>query len=314
MGSTTSILRLRRLWPMAVVASLALVLAACAPEEDPDDPDEPVDEETVGEVQLGYVDWAENVANTYLWAEILEEEGYDVETTQADAGVIFADVADDGVDAFLDVWLPTTHEGYWDEFADEVVDLGIWYEGEATLELAVPQYVADDLGVTSIPDLSGQGEEFGGQIIGIDTGAGLFQITEEDVIPGYGLEDEGWEQVAGSEGAMLAELDTAIEAEEPIVVTLWTPHHAYSAWELVKLEDPEGFYGEGEDLHGVASQAFADEQPEVVEWLENFSVTEDELADLLLRFDEAGDTEDAWREAARDWIEDNRDTVDEWLT
>ena len=38
---------------------------------------------------------------------------------------------------------------------------------------------------------------------------------------------------------MLTELDSAIAAEEPIVVTLWQPHWAYAKYELKNLADPE---------------------------------------------------------------------------
>ena len=43
---------------------------------------------------------------------------------------------------------------------------------------------------------------------------------------------EGWELLESSTAGMLASLDAAIRNEEPIVVTGWTPHWKFSAYDL----------------------------------------------------------------------------------
>ena len=48
---------------------------------------------------------------------------------------------------------------------------------------------------------------------------------------------------------MLAELKRAYAKKEPIVVTLWSPHWAYSDYELKKLKDPKGAWGKGDGVH-----------------------------------------------------------------
>ena len=45
---------------------------------------------------------------------------------------------------------------------------------------------------------------------------------------------------------MITELENAIDAEEDIVVTLWTPFWAMPAYDMKALEDPEGAFGEPE--------------------------------------------------------------------
>src|SRR5699024_4955285 len=67
---------------------------------------------------------------------------------------------------------------------------------------------------------------------------------------------------SSSDTAMLAELDSAIEAEKPIVVTLWHPHWAYSRYDLKDLEDPKNAMGETEELHIAAREGFSDDYPE----------------------------------------------------
>ena len=62
------------------------------------------------------------------------------------------------------------------------------------------------------------------------------------VIEDYELTD--WTLVEGSNAAMVASLKKAYEKEEPIIVTGWTPHWIYAAFDLKILEDPKGSYGE----------------------------------------------------------------------
>lgn len=291
---------------LIAVLALALLATAC-PEQPADEPagedgDTPAAEG--GEIHIGWIAWDENIANTFLWKEILEQEGYTVTETQLDVAPVYAGVADGNIDVFLDAWLPLTHEDYWNRFGDQIEDLGIWYE-PALLTIAVPDYVE----VTSLEELAEQGETFDNQIVGIEPGAGLTRITREEVMPGYGLED--WELVESSTPAMLAELERAIEGEEPIVVTLWRPHWAYAEFDIRDLEDPQGLLGEAEQIHALARDGFSEEFPEVAEWLENFEMDDQELGTLSALVNEMGEGNE--QEAARQWIADNQDVVDEWL-
>jgi glycine betaine/proline transport system substrate-binding protein len=299
--------RWRRLRLPAMMMALTLLLIACNGADDaaaPADDDETPAAAANGEIHLGWIPWDENIANTFLWKEILEQEGYEVTETQLDVAPVFDGVASGDLDLFLDVWLPETHADYWEEYSASVEDLGTWYEG-AALTIAVPDYVD----AQSIADLEGMGDELGEQIVGIEPGAGLTRITREEVMPAYGL--DGWNLVESSTPAMLAELETAIGNDEAVVVTLWRPHWAYAAFDIRDLEDPEGTLGEAEELHAIAREGFAEDFDEVAQWLERFEMTADGLAELSVLIQEHGDGNE--QDAAREWIDGNRDTVDSWL-
>jgi glycine betaine/proline transport system substrate-binding protein len=172
----------------------------------------------------------------------------------------------------------------------------------------VPDYVD----VRSIPELKGKSEMFNGQIIGIEAGAGEMRLSEDVVIPGYGLEE--YTLVEGSTSAMLAELDRAVSNEEPIVVTLWRPHWAYDAYPIRDLEDPEGYLGGAEEMHVVAHKGFSDEYPEVAEWLSNFELNDEQIGSLTSTvIQEYGTGQEA--EAVEAWLSDpaNQELVDGWL-
>jgi glycine betaine/proline transport system substrate-binding protein len=260
-----------------------------------------------GTIRIGWIPWDEDIAATYLWKRILEDEGYTVELTQLDVAPVFEGVASGDLDLFLDAWLPATHSDYWAEYSDRLESLSVWYDN-GLLTWAVPEY----LDVDSIADLVGRADEFDGRIVGIEPGAGLTRVSREDVIPGYGLDD--YELVEGSTPAMLAELDRATKDEAPIVVTLWRPHWAYSVFPIKDLADPEGLLGEAEEIHTVARAGFSDEFPEVTSWLQAFRMNDDQLAsleDLVINEYGAGQEE----AAVEEWLTDpaNRALVDGWL-
>src|SRR5699024_8715859 len=84
------------------------------------------------------------------------------------------------------------------------------------------------------------GEEMDFEITGIEPGAGVFKASEK-AVEEYDL--EGWEVQASSSGAMATALGEAIDNEEPIIVTGWSPHWKFAKYDLKYLEDPKGVFG-----------------------------------------------------------------------
>ncbi|MEU5119841.1 ABC transporter permease/substrate binding protein [Streptomyces asoensis] len=257
-------------------------------------------------ITIGYIPWDEGIASTYLWKELLEERGFDVTTTQYAAGPLYTGVATGQIDFQTDAWLPTTHGEYWKKYGDRLDDLGSWY-GPTSLELAVPSYVKD---VDSLADLRGHAAEFGGRITGIEPSAGMMGLLKDKVLERYGL-DGSYTVVDGSTPAMLAELKRAYAAKKPVVVTLWSPHWAYSDYDLKKLKDPQGAWGKGDGVHTVARRGFADDHPEVGEWLKDFRMTEAQLTGLEARIQRAG--KGGEQDAVRTWLKENPGLVEKWV-
>ncbi|MFI7292469.1 ABC transporter permease/substrate binding protein [Streptomyces sp. NPDC050121] len=258
------------------------------------------------EIKIGYIPWDEGIASTYLWKELLEERGFKVDTTQYAAGPLYTGVATGQIDFQTDAWLPTTHAEYWKKYGDRLDDLGSWY-GPTSLELSVPSYMKD---VNSLADLKAHASEFGGKITGIEPSAGMMGLLKDKVLGEYGL-DGAYTVVDGSTPAMLAELKRAYAAKKPIVVTLWSPHWAYSDYDLKKLDDPKGAWGKGDGVHTIARQGFADDNPEVGTWLKNFRMTEAQLTGLEARIQKAGKGKE--QDAVRTWLKENPTLVEKWV-
>jgi len=256
------------------------------------------------QIRIGYIPWDEGIASTYLWKEILQERGFDVQTTQYAAGPLYTGLATGRLDFQTDSWLPTTHAEYWKKYGDRLDDLGSWY-GPTSLELTVPSYVKD---VNSLADLKGRASEFGGRIVGIEPSAGMMGLLKDKVVTAYGL--DGYDVVDGSTPAMLAELKRAYARKQPIVVTLWSPHWAYSEYGLKKLADPKGAWGAGDRVHTLARSGFAKDQPEVARWLKDFRMSEAQLTSLEAQIQKSGKGKE--QEAVRVWLKANPGAVEKW--
>ncbi|MFI1017156.1 ABC transporter permease/substrate binding protein [Streptomyces sp. NPDC020965] len=254
-------------------------------------------------VTIGYIPWDEGIASTFLWKEVLERRGFTVETQQLEAGALYTGLAGGQIDFQTDAWLPVTHATYWKKYGNKLEDLGSWF-GPTSLELSVPSYVN---GIDSLDDLKGQSGKFKGRIIGIEPSAGMMGLLKDKVLKEYGLAGE-YEVVDGSTPGMLAELKRAYAKKEPIVTTLWSPHWAYSTYDLKKLADPKGSWGAGDGVHTVARKGFSSDHPEIGKWLKGFKMTEKQLTGLEAQIQQTGKGKE--QEAVRTWLEDNPGVAD----
>ncbi|QRX91376.1 ABC transporter permease/substrate binding protein [Streptomyces noursei] len=254
-------------------------------------------------ITLGYVNWDEGKATTYLWKEILEERGYKPKVQALEAGPLFAGQARGDIDVQTNAWLPVTHAEYWNKYKDKLEDLGTWYD-KTSLEIAVPSYVKD---VKTLDDLKGKGAEFGGRITGIEPGAGEMKILKDKVLKDYGLGGE-YQVQESSTASMLSELDRALHNKKPIAVTLWSPHWAYDKYQLTKLKDPKGSFGSGDGLHLIGRKGFSKDLPEVAKWMKNFHLDEKQLTSLENDIKSAGEGHE--QDGVRTWLKKNPGLVE----
>ncbi|MYQ77092.1 MULTISPECIES: ABC transporter permease/substrate binding protein [unclassified Streptomyces] len=256
-------------------------------------------------ISMGYIPWDEGIASTFLWKELLEQRGFEVDVKQYEAGALYTGMASGQIDFETDSWLPVTHASYWKKYKDRLEDMGSWY-GPTSLELAVPSYVKD---VKSLTDLKGKASQFKGRVVGIEPSAGEMGLLKDKILPGYGLDKE-YKVVDGSTPSMLAELKRAYAKKEPIVVPLWSPHWAYNQFELTKLKDPKNLWGKGDGIHTLTRKGFTGDNPEVAQWLKDFKMSEDQLTSLEAQIQKSGSGKE--QEAVRTWLKANPDVADKW--
>jgi glycine betaine/proline transport system substrate-binding protein len=281
---------------LAIAGAASIALTGCAGSTGADSGEKKI---TVGV----FNGWPEGEAASYLWEQVLENEGYTVELEYADAGPVFAGLAKGDFDVAFDGWLPTTHKSYFDKYGDDLVDVGSWND-DAKLTLAVNA----DAPIDSIDQLAAHADSFDNRIVGIEPGAGLTEAMQKKVIPEYGL--DGMDFITSSTPAMLAELKKALDADKNIAVTLWRPHWAYDAYDIKDLADPKGALGAAESIHTVTRTGFADDFAEVDKWFAAFTMDSDLLFSLENAMFREEHKQSEFPEIVKKWMGENQDYVD----
>lgn len=254
------------------------------------------------EIKLAYVAWDSEIASTYVVKEVLEQRlQYNVTMLQVDAGPMFAGLADGSADAIVSAWLPGTHASYLNEYGERIEDLGANLV-DAKVGLVVPTY----MNITTIEQLHDVAEELDYTITGIEPGAGIMEATNA-AIEEYGLTD--WTLLESSSAAMTQQLVNAYKAQQPIVVTGWTPHWKFAEMDLIYLEDSKGTYGDAEEIHTMVRQNLSEDDPTAYAFLEKFNWSQDDIAAVMTSIQQGLSPEDA----AKQWVEQNADKVDAWV-
>ena len=173
-----------------------------------------------------------------------------------------------------------------------------------SLSLIVAGCGADDEKAQSEEDVN-VSKEMEYTITGIEPGAGQSE-TNEEAISAYDSLD-GWEQELSSTGAMLTELDEAIDNEEPIVVSAWSPHYMFAEWDIKYLEDPQDIFGEEQQFTTIARENLEEDMPEAYTIFERFEWELDDVEEALVETQEK-----EVEEVAQNWVDENEDTVAEW--
>src|SRR5690625_3674008 len=125
-------------------------------------------------ITLSYVSWAEGVAMTTVAKTVLEENGFKVKYKLGDINPIFSAISRGASDAFLDVWMPVTHQEYMQEYGKSIEVLGVNYENART-GLVVPSYVP----INSIEELNRNKSKLNNRNKGIDKETGIMKTTQE---------------------------------------------------------------------------------------------------------------------------------------
>lgn len=288
---------------VGLMATLLIVLlAACSSDSDgakTEEGSDDVKEEKNQTIKFGVTPWTSTVPPTKIAKLILEDMGYKVEETNADVSSIYIGLSRGDLNVYMDSWMPS-HEEHLNKYKDKVVDTAISYSN-AQSGLVVPTYMDD---INSIEDLVGQEEQFENTIFGVEPGGNASKIINE-LIDGYGLD---MEQVNSSEGGMIAQGMRLIEQEKPVVFYGWRPHTMFNKLDIKVIEDPKGYFS-NPDIHVITNAGLEEEAPEVFEFLSNWSISIDDLEEMIVEIEEGADEEDV----AREWIENNQDQVNEMI-
>ncbi len=257
--------------------------------------------EPTKKIKIGYTNWADCIAITYLAKSVLVDQGYDVDLLNADVAPIFASLSSKKIDLFLDVWLPVTHNDYMNRYAGKIEMLGTIYD-EAYVGLVVPAYVP----INTIDELNAHKERFDSKIVGIDAGSGTMKITEE-VIAAYGLD---FNLLTSSGSAMTASLKRAVDDKKWIVFTGWTPHWMFERYKLKMLKDTKNLYGKAESINAITWTGFQTKDPFAAKLISNIRLNNEEMASLMAVLEVSKMSEE---ETVKEWMKGRTALIESWI-
>lgn len=287
-----------KVFSVLIMLAMLVLVSGCTDQDT--NGDTVTEETTTKEATIGYVLWDGEIASTNVMKLVLEEAGYDVEIIAVDAGALYQGLADSQFDFTTSAWLPQTQKNYWETYGDDIDSVAVNLE-DCRIGLVVPEYVTID----SIEELNANKEQFKGEIIGIDPGAGIMSTTET-AIEEYNLD---YDLIASSSAGMTANLKSSIDDEKWTVVTLWSPHWAFGSFDLKYLEDPKGIYGEADHVETLARVGLAEDDPELYGIIGRFQWTHEDIQSVMADLTDGMSEE----EAAQKWIDANPEKVSEWI-
>ncbi len=249
-------------------------------------------------VTLSSVQWDSEIASAHVVKAVLEDLGYTVEITNLDPTLMWSAVATGDADATVAPWLPTTHNFLYEEYGDQMDDLGPNLDG-ARNGVVVPAY----MDVESVADLRNEASK---TITGVEPGAGVTVMGKKLLEDYDNLSD--WTLTTSSTGAMLSQMDQAIANGEDFLTTGWAPHWMFERYDLKFIEDPMETMGTTEQVMTFARMGLKEDMPEVYKVLDNFYWTVENMQAVMMELQDV-DPEIA----ARNWIDANPEKVASWI-
>jgi glycine betaine/proline transport system substrate-binding protein len=305
-------------------AAAAIALTAClglpATAQESSDP-----------IKLTLHDWTGQLITTQIMGEVLKQAGYTVEYVQADYLAQFAGLKTGDLHVAMEIWETTGREALDDGVASGNVE-NLGETGmQAKEEWWYPLYMKETC--PGLPDweaLKECGEAFStpetapkGRYLGGPVTWGGF---DEERVEALELPFEVVH--AGTDAALFAELESAVQREAPVILWIYAPHWApakyqgewveFPAYEKACYEDPA--WGGNSDathdcgkptgpIYKVAWTGVREKWPGAVKAIEAFKLDNDEMGAMITKVDLEGQTVEA---VVAEWIEGNKDRWQQW--
>jgi glycine betaine/proline transport system substrate-binding protein len=258
---------------------------------------------------LGQVDLSFYAVVGGIVQELLEREGYDVEIVEGPHAEIFPRLGAGEVDIFAAVWLPQGHAELFALVEDVTFRIAPLYEG-ARFFWVVPAYVPVSV-LSSVTDLVERDvqQRVSKRIVSLPAETGL-TISARRVMDAYNLGKAGYEIVAAPPTEWFGTFREAIEDNEWVIFPLWQPHWVNAAYEVRRLDDPKGAYGEPDTAYLLGHRSLRDKLPgRMIGLLSNIRLPIEAVTEMDRMVNVDGLSP---RDSARRWMEENADVVRSW--
>lgn len=293
------------------------------------------------DVVIGVPNWPSVAATANILKVVIEDYmGLSVELQNGTNPIVFEAMDKGSMHAHPEVWIPN-QQNLHDTYAEERGTVARNPNGVPAFQgMCVPQFVADEHGVTAIEDLTdpekaalfdSDGDGMGELWVGAPGWAST--NVEKIRAKSYGY-DQTLELVEFDETLAYANLDAAITAGQPWVGFCYAPHYLFVLHDVHILEEPPydaakwnvvqptddpawleisdaGVAWDTAYLHVYYATELEDSYPEVASLFSNVELTVDHVSEMTYAV--VVDKEDD-AEFAKRWVAENEDLVISWLS
>lgn len=284
-------------------------------------------------IKIVVTDATGQIFMSYVIGRMLEDSGYNVEYVAAGYYPQVQGLADGDLHFTPSLWSSNMGEDWMELFqSGKVLDAGethhagveAWYANDKALEVC-PGVENDWTLLRDCADKFATAETFPkGRFLDYPIEWGT---TNQKRIEALDLPFES--QPAGSEGAMISEINAADERGEPLLVQFWAPHGVFADHNLTPIPLPEYFEGCHDDPSGGinpnatydcdwsparvwkgAWPGAKDKWPVAYRAFENFEMTGKDLANVMKAVDTLGGDVD---EYVDNWMKENESRWRAWM-
>ncbi|HUQ91473.1 MAG TPA: ABC transporter substrate-binding protein [Bryobacteraceae bacterium] len=272
-------------------------------------------------IKLAMVEWTGAHISTHIAGQLLEKLGYKLEYVTAGTFPQFSGLADGSLSASVEVWMNNVGEIFPKVLAEKKIENIGSLNLEAKEGWAYPKYMEqvcpglpdwtalnkpECVLALSVPETAPNGRFLD---YPAEWGPRAATILADNNMPYTAVP-------AGSEGALVAELESAAAAKKPLILMFWQPHHMLSVLDVGWVTLPP--CKSDADLHcirppGVAKIAwsgFSEKWPAAYALLKVFEMKAEEQQKMMYRIDKKGEKLDA---VVKDWINQNEPVWKPWI-
>ena len=283
-------------------------------------------------IKLAINEWTGQHISTHVIGEILKRTGYNVEYVTAGYYPQMQALEDNTVSATLEIWSSNIGEHYVKAIASgnvvEAGDLGLnpvesWYVNDAALKACpgLPAWTA----LNGCAELFANAETFPkGRLVDYPADWGTTNI---DRIKALKLNFTS--VPAGSEGALIAEMQGAEARKQPLMVMFWSPHWVHAGVKLTHVElppyeagcnktasvgiDPNVVYDCDWELGYIKKLAWVgmkDKWPVAYKLLANYKLRNQDQIPMMNAVDQDGNK---LEKVVSNWVDDNEAIWKPWV-
>ncbi|MEL6218687.1 MAG: ABC transporter substrate-binding protein [Pseudomonadota bacterium] len=313
---------MKKLLATAAVAAMTFMPLTAAADVESDEP-----------IIIVQNNWTSQLVLSYVVGKVLENMGYTVEYAPSDSQLQFQAMADNDMDFQVEAWEGSMKDAFETAVENGMVDAGT-HDAATREEWWIPAYVLETCpGATDWEGLDACAEQFAtaetkpkGRFVGPPADWGK---NYADRVKSLEMDFEAIN--VGQAATLWAELQSAYDRKEPIVLFNWTPNFIESKFEGVFVDFPEPEAACFEDaswgpnpnatgdcgaprsgwLKKAASPRFEETWPGAWSVVQRINFSNAQIADASLLVDVDGMEPE---EAAEKWMENNADVIAGWTS